>query len=401
MRSKRLCMAARVVAGCVMAVFAAQSAQAQTYKVLYSFKGSPDGANPSYGAGVMIRDSRGNLYGTTYVGGVSNVGTVFRLSKTGNETVLYSFTEGADGAYPSGGMIRDAKGNLYGTTLEGGTSRQGTVFKVNKRGKETVLYSFCSQSSCTDGANPAAGVMWDSKGNLYGTTVSGGAYNFGTVFQLDASGAETVLYSFKGEPDGAYPYWGVIRDTQGNFYGTTSYGGINGVDCSGAEAGCGTVFKLSKTGRETVLYSFRGLSDGGTPNGGVIGDAKGNLYGTTYYGGTCFACGVVFELSKNGKETVLHSFDGKDGADPIGDLIPADTPDSFYGTTYGDQGVGHGTIFKVRKTGKVTVLHSFKGGLDGDHPTGGVIVALGNLYGTTRYGGDPKCDCGVVFEVFQ
>lgn len=397
-KSIHLLTVASTVVACVIAILGAQSAQAQTYKVLYSFKGSPDGANPSYGAGVVIRDSGGNLYGTTEYGGAYNQGTVFKLSKTGNETVLYSFKGGVDGAYPSGGLIRDSGWNLYGTTSAGGGARGGTVFKVNRQGQEIVLYTFCSQPSCTDGANPAAGVMRDSQGNLYGTTVSGGAYNSGTVFKLDASGVETVLYSFKGEPDGAFPYWGVIRDTQGNFRGTTSYGGINGVNCSGFAPGCGTVFKLSNTGQETVLYSFKGGLDGGTPNGGVVKDAAGNLYGTAYYGGMCFACGVVFELSKNGKETLLHNFDGVDGADPIGSLI-SDTAGNFYGTTYGDQGVGYGTIFKVSKTGATVVLYTFMGGTDGAHPTGGLIDALGNLYGTTRYGG--ASGNGVVFEVFQ
>src|SRR5271157_830687 len=249
----------------VPAVLAPGSAQAQTYteSVLHSFPGSPDGANPYAG---LVRDAQGNLYGTTVNGGAQAKGTVFKVDATGNETVLYSFTgAGGDGASPTGLLVRDAQGNLYGTTVFGGASGKGTVFKVDATGNETVLYSVTGAGG--DGANPEAGVVQDAQGNLYGTTAYGGAgncsngsfYGCGAVFKVDTTGNETVLYSFTGTGgDGAEPA-GLVRDGQGNLYGTTSAGGD--LACR-APAGCGTVFKVDTTGNETVLYSFTGTGGG-------------------------------------------------------------------------------------------------------------------------------------------
>ena len=264
--------------------------------LLYSFcnqSGCSDGANPSGG---VIRDASRNLYGTTTSGGAYGYGTVFSVSSTGTETVLYSFAGGADGANPFSGLIRDSAGNLYGTTVNGGPSNDGVVFKIDTRGSRTLLYSFCNQSGCSDGANPSGGVIRDASRNLYGTTTSGGAYGYGTVFSVSSTGTETVLYSFAGGVNGANPSRGVIRDAEGNFYGTTTYGGTGNIDCSGSGPKCGTVFELSSAGKETVLYSFNGGLDGGTPNGGLIRDARGNLYGTTSHGGA-FGHGTVFKLT--------------------------------------------------------------------------------------------------------
>lgn len=302
--------------------------------VLHSFKGGKsDGAFP--GAGLTF-DSKGNVYGTTALGGASDRGTIFKV--TSNGTVLYSFkATGGDGAYPAAGVIADRAGNVYGTTQQGGTHGYGTVFKLDTKGKETVLYSFLG---VPDGAYPCAGLIRDAKGNLYGTTQLGGptTQNDGTVFKLDTTGKETVLYSFTdSNGDGAYPIGGVVRDRAGNLYGTASDGGANGV---------GIVFKLDNTGKETVLYSFgTNQGDGIYPFAGLVIDSKGNLYGTDELGGAN-GPGAVFELSVTGTETVLHSFATKDGSYPLAGLV-RDTKGNFYGTTAEGGGSNEGVVFKL------------------------------------------------------
>jgi uncharacterized repeat protein (TIGR03803 family) len=232
-------------------------------------------------------------------------------------TLLYTFTGGADGGDPIGGLIMDAQGNLYGTTAEGGNlaclQGCGTVFKLDTRGNETVLYSFIGTGG--DGYFPSATLVQDVQGNLYGTTQVGGAYGYGTVFKVNPSGSETVLYSFSGAGDGGDPnFAGLVTDNQGNLYGTTYFGGTYGY---------GTVFKLDSTDVETVLSSFTGVGgDGAGPSGGLVRDAQGNLYGTTESGGAnggTFGYGTVFKVDTTGKETVLHSFNGNDGYQPWGD----------------------------------------------------------------------------------
>jgi uncharacterized repeat protein (TIGR03803 family) len=214
--------------------------------VLYTFVGVPDGETPY---APLIQDAAGNLYGTTYGGGLSGSGTVFKVDASGNETVLYSFTGGADESNPYGGVIRDAAGNLYGTTYLGGKGA-GVVFTINTTGQESVLYSFTGR---TDGGYPRAGLVQDGKGNLYGTTEGGGlpSCECGVVFKVHTNGEETVLHSFANVGDGAYPYAGLIRDSQGNLYGTTSGGGLSSCEC-------GVVFKLDKNRNETVLHNFAG-----------------------------------------------------------------------------------------------------------------------------------------------
>ena len=285
----------------VPAVLGTRSAQAQTYteSVLYSFTGPPDGANPFAG---LVRDAQGNLYGTTAgggdlaCGGGLGCGTVFKLDTTGKETVLYSFTgTGGDGSYPEAGLVRDAQGNLYGTTAWGGVFNgigYGTVFKVDTTGKETVLANFGSPYY---GLLPVAGLVRDAQGNLYGTTEYGGngpwSCNYahfsgcGVVFKVDTTGGE-MLHIFTGTGgDGAYPRAGLVLDAQGNLYGTTWAGGDPACESDGIY-GCGTVFKVDTTGEETVLYSFTGTGgDGAYPRAGLVRDAQGNLYGTTYAGG--------------------------------------------------------------------------------------------------------------------
>jgi uncharacterized repeat protein (TIGR03803 family) len=257
--------------------------------VLHTFAAPPDGANPLFSP--VIFDKSGNLYGTTQWGGDFNFGTVFELSPVGaswTATILYSFTGGADGGHPAGGLVMDRAGNLYGTGQTGGANGQGTVFMVSPSGAETLLYSFGSQSG--DGSNPYAGLVFDNNGNLYGATYSGGAKGGGTVFKLSPSGAETVLYSFGSQSgDGSNPFGGfLIFDNNGNLYGTTVGGGTHGD---------GTVFKLSPSGAETVLHSFGSQSgDGSQPWSGLVFDEKGNLYGTTHFGGR-YSAGAVFEVT--------------------------------------------------------------------------------------------------------
>jgi len=278
--------------------------------VLYSFSGGTDGAEPY--AGVVMdaagnlygsTDFGGNLNCNEWEG--FGCGTVFKLNKADDETVLYSFGGAPDGAKPYAGVVMGAAGNLYSTTFNGGnvtcanTSGCGTVFMLDITGKEKVLYNF---SGAPDGANPEAGVVMDAAGNLYGTTFFGGASGDGTVFKLDTAGKETVLYSFSGTPDGANPVGGLVMDVAGNLYSTTFNGG--NVTCTNA-SGCGTVFKLDTTGNETLLYMFSGGADGAYPPGGLVMDAAGNLYGTTFVGGdlSCMfanmglGCGTVFKLT--------------------------------------------------------------------------------------------------------
>jgi uncharacterized repeat protein (TIGR03803 family) len=347
----------------------------KTEVVLHRFKASLRGSQPEAS---LFRDEAGNLYGTTQQGGPANRGLVFKIGADGHERTLYSFQPGTDGASPVAGVIRDADGNLYGTTEAGGTANAGTVYKVEPGGQETVLYSF---TGGTAGGNPRAGVIRDSAGNLYGTTAGGGTAGNGVVYKLDPSGQETVLYSFIGGTDGSQPYGGVIRDSAGNLYGTTTYGGT---------AGDGIVFSLSPSGQKTVLYNFTGGLDGGQPAAALIRDSAGNLYGTTIIGGQD-GSGTVFTLSPSGQETVLYS--SVYGVQPFAGVV-RDSSGNLYGTTANpDEG---GYVFKVSASGQATVLLNFTGDNGGD-PNGVILDEAGNLYGTTREGG--KGGAGVVYKL--
>jgi uncharacterized repeat protein (TIGR03803 family) len=395
--------------------------------VLYAFKGRSDGAYPD---SRLIEDSAGNLYGTT--GDDADNGTAFKLTPDGTKTKLHTFTgKGGDGFLPLGGLIEDEAGNLYGTTQYGGTGGtygDGTVFEIAPDGTETVVYSFCSQGDCIDGANPSAGLLSDKARNLYGTTVYGGGTGCddgsgcGTVFELAPDGTETVLHAFTGGRDGAAPLASLLRDKTGNFYGTTSVGG--GGDCKvGAfESGCGTVFELAVDGTETVLYAFAGGSDGSyPPQAGLIQDKAGNLYGTTAQGGGggCSpynGCGTVFKLALDGTETVLYAFNGgSDGAVPLAGLIQ-DKAGNLYGTTAGGGGTGGhsacesnprgcGTVFELAPDGAETVLFAFRHHTrDGVNPHAALIKGEdGELYGTASDGGsEADCNgfgCGTVFRL--
>lgn len=426
------------------AILASRPAYAQTYaeSVLYRFTGV-DGNNPFTG---LVIDAQGNLYGTTYGGGASNFGTVFKVDTTGKESVLYSFTGGTDGAFPLAGLIIDAQDNLYGTAYMGGIAvggenpyfGQGVVFKVDPTGKETVLYSFAGVGA-GDGGFPLGVLVMDAQGNLYGTTSQGGvttcaaeegSQSCGTVFKLDTNGNETLLHVFTGSGgDGALPQGALAMDSQGNLYGTTLGAGQPAYEyCT---FGCGTVFKVTATANETVVHSFGGeaTADGALPTGGLVIDAQGNLYGTTSQGGPLSDLnhGTVFKVDSNGNETVLYNFSAGelDGYYPQASVV-MDTQGNLYGTTFkgGNFGCpeatnlfpGCGVVFKVDTNGNQTVLYSFSGsesGPDGSEPQGGVVRdAQGNLYGTTAFGGDVGCaaaypggsnfnyvGCGTVFKL--
>ncbi|MGD0190525.1 MAG: choice-of-anchor tandem repeat GloVer-containing protein [Rhizomicrobium sp.] len=263
-------------------------------KTLYSFAGgSADGAEPW---GTLVADASGNLYGTTHVGGTGTqcgtggCGTVFEIAPNGMETILYNFAGGCDGAWPWAGVTLDKSSAIYGTTTAGGScdgKGHGAVFKLAPDGTETVLYSF---QSASDASIPYGNLVMDKSGNLYGTTLGGGTAGYGTVFKLAASGSETILHSFsRGTSDGFQPWAGLVMDKSGNLYGTTVYGGSN---CD--DPGCGTVFKLAPDGTETILHSFEG-SDGELPYAGLLLGEKKMLYGTTVLGGANSE-GVVFSL---------------------------------------------------------------------------------------------------------
>jgi len=358
---------------------------------LYTFSGGDDGANPPCGlisGGKGVAPGKARFYGATELGGDDGYGTVFEIEGTGFESVIHSFTGGGDGAFPLASLITDGAGNLYGTTEEGGASGYGVVFKLTPGGDETVLYSFTGGS---DGAYPVASLIMDASGNLYGTTEGGGASGVGVVFKVTSAGAESVLYSFAGS-DGAFPVAGLTLDASGNLYGTTAEGGANNL---------GVVFKLAPGGGETVLHSFAGGSDGAYPFAGVIMDKEENLYGTTSGGGASND-GTVFKLARKGKETVLHAFTGGgDGADPVSGVT--EKAGTLYGTTKLGGANDEGVVFKTPvKPGSDTVLYAFTGGSDGGLPEGGVLDMAGSLYGTTFAGGNSGCTgagCGVVFEI--
>ncbi|MGA8735804.1 MAG: choice-of-anchor tandem repeat GloVer-containing protein [Terriglobales bacterium] len=393
MRTREACAALMLAI-----VVVTQSAQAQTFSVLYAFKGTlTDGCDP---LGAVVMDKQHDLYGTTEQCGSSSDGTAWELSSGGIETLLYNFT-GSDGATPRAGLILDATGNLYGTTYDGGSASYGTVYRLGSGGGETVLHSFTGGSS--DGEHSFGGLIRDASGNLYGTTVQGGStycggYGCGIVFELSSSGTLTVLHTFTGS-DGAYPAYGsLLMDTKGNLYGVTPAGGdLN--NCPKKNGfGCGVVYKLSKSGKFRLLHIFTGGSKDGCPYGTLVTDANGSLYGTTSGCGSS-GSGTVFKLTKDGTETVLHNFvgGGSDGLSPVAGVV-RDKNGNLYGTTEIGGTLDNGTVYKLSASGKLTLLHSFNGGSDGANPMGGLIRdAKGHLYGTANLGG--SYGYGTVFEV--
>jgi uncharacterized repeat protein (TIGR03803 family) len=373
--------------------FTVSLAGAQTFSVIHSFGDASDGVNPFAG---LVIDGAGSFCGVTWGGGSSGAGTVFELKETGEEKVLYSFTGGADGANPYSGLIVDSAGNLYGTTFAGGAYGSGTVFELQKGGKEKVLHSFASG---TDGANPEGSLTMDSAGNLYGTTFAGGASGTGVVFKVTKGGEETVLYSFGGGTDGANPVAGVTLGSKGNLFGTTSAGGAYGN---------GTVFLVtpSKSGwKETILHNFALQNDGGVPYASLVLDGSGNLYGaaTDGGGGGSNGGGTVFELTPSGSAwnfSVLYALAGW-GISGTFRSVLLDASGNIYATTHCDGDSDAGTVYELVRSGSTWTynqLYAFTGGTDGLYSFSNLVFdSAGNLYGTTAYGG--ANGDGVVFKV--
>jgi uncharacterized repeat protein (TIGR03803 family) len=383
-------------------------APTQSFQVLHTFEDGRDGAEPDSG---LLLDG-GVLYGATYRGGDRNdAGTVYTLTPTGQYSIIHRFVPHApfgQRANPEGSLLRDSAGNLYGTTLEGGPLHKGTVYELSASGRVTTLHTFTGGS---DGQFPHAGLLRDAAGNLYGTTEAGGnsfcqGGGCGIVFKIDTANKESVLYAFiGGTADGNDPYGGLARDRQGNLYGTTIGGGTS--NCVGE--GCGIAFKIDASGNETILHRFTEGADGGHPAATLIQGSGGNFYGTTDSGGKVDAGGTVFKIDKTGKETVLYNFvGGSDGAGPFGDLIQ-DAAGNLFGTTEFGGGSaqcenGCGTVFELEPSGHETVLYRFTGKKDGSYPLAGVTMdAAGYLYGTAPQGGGQKCanglGCGVAFRL--
>jgi uncharacterized repeat protein (TIGR03803 family) len=357
-----------------------------------------------------------------------------KYAQASSEKAIHAFDATPGGAFPLAGLIADAAGNLYGTASYG--HNLGVVFELSPTAEgqwnETLLYTFKGnpfdeyQYGLVDGAYPQGRLVFDSLGNLFGTTLSGGVYNCGTVFELTPTSSgwkESVLYSF-GEDNFLDPAGGLIADQAGNLYGAVSAGGGNDYDActgNGKLPGCGAIFELSPNGNgtwtQTYIHVFQGTPDGATPKSNLVFDADGNLYGTTEYGGLAsgpckgdylMGCGLVFQLSPNldgtWSESIFYSFSGtQDGANPIGG-VALDEKGNIFGTTYGVY-AGMGSVFKLSHgRWTETTLHKFGGPEDGRHPSGGVVLgADGRVYGSTQYGGAVGCSdgCGVVYELTQ
>jgi uncharacterized repeat protein (TIGR03803 family) len=400
---------------CVLYTVGAISSPAQTFTTLLSFNGT-DGANPYYGS--LVQGLDGNFYGTTNQGGANcapyGCGTVFKITPGGTLTTLYSFcaqTNCPDGYYPYAGLVQATNGNFYGITFDGGTNNGGTVFKITPARKLTTLYRFCSPTDCTDGDGPAAALVQATNGNFYGTTYFGGANTScndgtgcGTVFKITPAGTLTVLHSFDAT-DGANPEAGLVQATNANFYGTTFDGGANGPG--------GTAFKITPAGTLTTLYNFcaeTGCPDGERSLGVLVQAANGQFYGTTELGGANNG-GTVFKITARGTLTTLYSFCSQtgctDGKVPGAGLVQA-TNGKLYGTTEYGGANGGGTVFEITAAGKLTTLYNFcsqTNCTDGADPSAGLAQATnGNFYGTTTSGGaSSNCSggCGTVFSLSE
>jgi uncharacterized repeat protein (TIGR03803 family) len=344
------------------------------------------------------------------IGSVPAVAVLFCLMATVTSsaqtfTTLASFN-GANGRTPDSSLVQGFDGNLYGTTINGGASDAGTIFKITPSGTLTTIYSFCAQTNCTDGYSPFAGLVLADDGSFYGVTSTGGANCCGTVFKITADGTLTTIYSFcaqAGCSDGESPIAALIQGRDGALYGTTPYGGTGLKDCGEGGTACGVVFKITMDGKLTTLHSFcdqTGCPDGDAPAGSLLQANNGSFYGTTPYGGAT-GHGVIFRITSDGKFATIFSFDGTRGGQPEDGLIQA-ASGNFYGTTY--KGGGHrraGAVFEFAPVGRYTELYPFcsqTGCKDGAQPVAGVVQATdGNFYGTTKQGGTHSR--GTVFKL--
>jgi len=381
----------------------ATGSYAQTFTTLATFHGE-NGAGPSSS---LIQGTDGNFFGTTVGGGAVASGTIFKVTSSGTLTTLHSF-QGTDGSAPLGALVITTTGNFFGTAPFGGVSPFcsakgcGSAFKMTPKGQLVTLYSFCSQAaSCPDGNSPQAGLIRATDGSFYGTTITGGAHGFGTVFKISAGGKLKILHSFNGA-DGRQPAARLLQGTDGYFYGTTQFGGTFDQ---------GAIFRMSAKGTLTAIYSFCGQSgcpDGYLPLGELVEGLDGNFYGTTYGGGAnsnfCGGgCGTVYRITSGGTLVTIYNFCEQakcaDGYLPAAGLALA-TDGNFYGTNTGDGVTGNGTIFQITPGGILTTLHRF----DSVSNSQGVLIQAtnGQFYGTTFSGGDfSNCSfgCGTVFAL--
>jgi uncharacterized repeat protein (TIGR03803 family) len=388
-------LASRTAAALLLLAVTAISSPAQMFKSLVSFDVT-DGERPSAG---LVQGRDGSLYGITDFGGVNGAGTVFRITPEGQLTTLYNFCEQtgcSDGSNPGASLVLAADGNLYGTTFYGGVTSAncatgcGTVFEITATGRLTTLYAFCVQTGCPDGYNPDAALVQATDGNFYGTTYSGGSNgNYGTVFRITPAGMLSTLHSFCSRQsclDGNSPLAGLVQGPNGSLYGTTIGGG---------RTGWGTVFAISAAGKLTTIYNFcvrANCYDGAYPEAGLVQGTDGNFYGTTFYGGFK-QLGTVFKITATGKLTTIYSFCPEprtgcpDGSFPYAGLVQG-SDGMFYGTSL-NMGVpkSYATIFRITPTGTLTTLYSFRGP-DGSQPYAGLVQSTdGVFYGTTYYGG--------------
>ena len=396
-----LCVAVVLIFAMATGAFAQKARPTYTETILHSFTGGAKDGAAAYSP--VIEDSAGNLYGTTYYGGKGDGGTVYTVTAVGTESVLASLTGFA--IEPAGGLLRDPQGNLYGI------STLNEVYELSAAGQLTMLKTL-------GGVAATGSLVMDANGNIYGTSQSGGSGKgcvggCGFVFELTPPGngnkkwTETVLYEFTGKGDGNTPAAGLVFDSAGNLYGTTTYGGdltACPVPSNQIDPGCGVVYKLTPTTggawQESVLYSFTNAPDGAFPQyGSLVMDTQGNLYGTTQAGGAKNG-GAVFKVSSSGQESVLYSFTrvNGDGIFPYGGVV-LDSLGNLYGTTYQGGTNNYGVVFSVSVAGVETIVHSFSGGrTDGAYPSAALVMdAQGNLYGTTEAGG--TSGYGIVYKL--
>jgi len=413
----RLLAAFKLSAMLTLSILFTSTTFAQT---VYNFQGAPDGALPN---GPLVKDAAGNFYGTTGSGGAFGFGSIYELMAGGGEKVLYSFTGGADGLGPAGRMLRDGNGYLIGAAAGGGNEGGncggvngcGTVWVLSPTGKLRVIYTFTGGA---DGAGPGGGLIRGANGVFYGTTTQGGSttgpceaqsesqFGCGVVFQVNRDGAYTVLHTFTGGSDGQLPVAALTPDASGSLYGTTLYGGAStSTACTSFQpSGCGVVFKIDPSGNYSLVHTFNGTPDAAWPlENSVTLDAAGNLYGSTSGGGAS-QWGAVYKITATGSESVLYSFTGgTDGAIPRSGLI-RDGKGNLFGTTSSGPisstsqctSATCGVLFKLAPSGTETVLHRFAGR---SLPVGDLLLDQGFLYGTTLGGGTDNA--GLVFKVKQ
>ena len=375
-----------VLSAAYLAVAAAS--HAQTFTVIKRFNGS-NGDNPE---AALVQGRDGNLYGTTYNGGINNNGTVFRITSAGAFKTLYKFCANfggcLDGSGPAAGLVLATDGNFYGITQVGGANSLGVMYKINSKGQYQVIYNFCPLSGCPDGAQPLSGLVQGSDGIFYGTAQDGGANgNFGTVYAITPSGSETTLHSFcqfAGCTDGGFPVSVLVQGADGNLYGSTGTFGANQK---------GTVFEITPGGGLTTLYSFCALSnclDGWGLRPGVVAGNDGNFYGVTGFGGgssNCgpnTGCGTVFKVTPNGVLTTLHTFSSSDGAFPVGLVLGSDG--NFYGATSEGGTFNKGVFFEITPAGVFNLLHTFLSGNAATPSSPPVQLTDGNFYGVSSSG---------------